>query len=99
MRPRNAALGIVACVLFVGAFENPEVDHVYIPFDAPMIATMSDSKPVRDARTCEAIVGLPRGSVKGVFNTSAWAFGGHEYWKTTCLFKLTPKTTPERTAS
>src|SRR4029077_16129332 len=71
--PRTAALGIAGIVLLVGAFENPEHEHVYRVIDAPHRATRSDSKPIRNSRSCERIMNLPANSVQAVYNRSAWA--------------------------
>lgn len=90
-RPRTAAILLVPTVLVVGAFDQPPRSiPVTGVIDAPLWATTSGRNPIRNAAACEAIAGLPRGSVQAVYNVSAWSPGAWPYWRTICVYKLPP---------
>ena len=98
----NAAhlLGVALIVLAVGMVDQPPRSTPVVGFiDAPLSATTSGRNPIRNAAACEAIVGLPRGSVQAVYNVSAYAPGAWPYWRTICVYKLPPGPTTYRVIS
>lgn len=84
MRPRTAGIGIVACVLFVGAFENQEREHIFIRTHS-LSAPTSGEKPL-DPGICAMMLGVPRESITAVYNVSSWNAGGWPYWRTICQY-------------
>ena len=96
-RPRTAAILLIPIVLAVGMVDQPR--PVTAVIDAPLWATTTGRNPIRNAAACEAIAGLPRGSVQAVYNVSAWAPGAWPYWRTICVYKLPPGPTTYRVIS
>lgn len=91
--PKAAAVGIVAMVLLVAAFDQPEPE---IQRRDSLSAVTSGSKPL-GFRECAALLALPRESIMAVYNVSSWAPGGWPYWKTVCNYRQ--PTSPAKVAS